>query len=1390
MKEWKDLDIRTKANYIRTAVSQGLKSLKDIEDSYQEFNKFDEGGYNPNIDDIEQPGYREYMLKLANRIASERGGNVQKIYQSLLSNDDNTFNYRRWYNTASQEDLDKALQFGYGHWSDKAGKTVNHPTFSTDSPYSGTINPYNPLGIVGGKWTEHPDELQRWEYKLSPSQLQNNWDLDKTINYVQDAEDDGITIVSPSGQYPIINGDLFGGVLPSVNVLPANKHSNGGNLFYNGGENDVWELGALNRANNVSTNYEDAKDNTLSNWNLGIRKAAKWLQDNVSDSIPAGISNCTLTATQWVDPNNPIMSAKTIYENPEQSNYTSIKPEDAVPGNLLIARNPNNGSFHTMMIQGFADKNGTYEFNGKKYKYKKGEPLLRYSNGSHNIEGLRKGIPLSVYTKNSDGHTENNYYRYNYPNQVFLPEITITPKRHSKGGNLFSGEDTDTQQMNPYYIKTNDGSYNVFPNALNSTNLFVTIPQTDVTPELSRQNELREATETYLKLHPESGLHLNNINSEVGQDNRNWFQKNILQPAQNYGSEFGYRLAKPEEGVLGPEYIYPMAAAASAGSFGLNAALDAPGAIAYNWTLKNPITASTIGAGLEAPMYSELIQRRLIDGDNSGGLFQDVMDATVGLGTLSRIPTIASNVAQDLTRGWNWTNRNYVQPYNLYKEIDKTSPLLEISPKTINLENGIIGNNGNTKYHRTWLGMYERPSKITIAEKSGLPKHDRHKFHTEEENEAFIQKANEFAEKYDYPKINSEGDIERQARDMLDRHNTFLRGVNPKPFSDEDIAQAARDLGENYTPDQYMQYAATHGRDVEPKVYVGKENALTYGSSGKTAYVQYPYRLGRNRMNWFEEADLPVYSNEFIDIDPQEALNINGAISPWQSITNHVPTNELMLTTHKPLRFKGFVSNEDNVKDFISKKWTPSDYYVPKEYEEVDASKWSEIYDQLSRLDPDTYKWGVPNDFSITNKATGQIYINPKYMQQFRATQEQHTNILLNNSNDVVNSSLKGIDGNVKLATDFNINDDTRSIYNSFNWKQYLNSYGQMKPNPQQQLKDINTYTDTYNKYAKEIDNDLRFKFFEPGNLYDLDKLEDWEVKLYYGPEAAKLKQSYDIAQQKGNTEVANKLRDRIQSMFAIDKEDADVAAGLQQARDIYDIPEYRERFNKFGTLGDTFIYDALNRLDNVQIQGKHNITGQEGLNGGAGAFLHSPNQGTIWLDNYSKSSRIQDFIRHEGNHIAHGLQYQPGFMKMHNEKIRPIPKEKATTAAGRYQEDMDEIVERAKTAVEYADKHRLEGESLDDALDRIADEIAEGDNIYNEKYPSDMRQAINHFTLDSIKKFWKGFVGGILPTGIFTGIGLSTPSNKQSLGGNINRYNQDSNLLYIKPKQNYNLLF
>ena len=181
--------------------------------------------------------------------------------------------------------------------------------------------------------------------------------------------------------------------------------------YADGGEVDDPRKQILNRSVKVASNYSDAKDFTLDPLNYAIRKISKTLTGR------GGISNCTLSATGWVDPNNQYMSARNLFNNPE-SGYIEIDKAYALPGDLLVAKNPEKDSYHTMLIEGF---------NGD-------DPLLRYSRGGHNTKkNLVTGRSLEEYHRldNEQGgnHTEDHYFRYNIPNKYWLPEIVVTPKK-------------------------------------------------------------------------------------------------------------------------------------------------------------------------------------------------------------------------------------------------------------------------------------------------------------------------------------------------------------------------------------------------------------------------------------------------------------------------------------------------------------------------------------------------------------------------------------------------------------------------------------------------------------------------------------------------------------------------------------------------------------------------------------------------------------------------------------------------------------------------------------------------------------------------------------------------------------------------------------------------
>lgn len=147
--------------------------------------------------------------------------------------------------------------------------------------------------------------------------------------------------------------------------------------------------------------------------------------------VPTRMSNCTLTATQWVNPKQPIMRAATIINNGEQYGYREIPEEHILPGDLVIVTNPNNNTHHTMLISGFTDKEQKHRFMGKDYILPPDHPLVRYSDGSTHPSGYRKSVGLLEYLDNSEGKTNVRYYRHYDPGEkeVLLPEIEVNPRK-------------------------------------------------------------------------------------------------------------------------------------------------------------------------------------------------------------------------------------------------------------------------------------------------------------------------------------------------------------------------------------------------------------------------------------------------------------------------------------------------------------------------------------------------------------------------------------------------------------------------------------------------------------------------------------------------------------------------------------------------------------------------------------------------------------------------------------------------------------------------------------------------------------------------------------------------------------------------------------------------
>lgn len=114
---------------------------------------------------------------------------TDEVYTQMLN--DPTYNYHTFYDMRPFMAEQMLMNNPKAHIDD-IGKTMYHPTFSDQSAYSGYINNYNPLGIVGGHWNQTGTE-----YTPSESQLANYFNYDTTRRYLDKAEDHPIKINMP-----------------------------------------------------------------------------------------------------------------------------------------------------------------------------------------------------------------------------------------------------------------------------------------------------------------------------------------------------------------------------------------------------------------------------------------------------------------------------------------------------------------------------------------------------------------------------------------------------------------------------------------------------------------------------------------------------------------------------------------------------------------------------------------------------------------------------------------------------------------------------------------------------------------------------------------------------------------------------------------------------------------------------------------------------------------------------------------------------------------------------------------------------------------------------------------------------------------------------------------
>lgn len=203
-----------RAKVIQLGVSQGLTNLNDIKKGY---NNFARGGY----------------TKWKERI---------KEHKNIDIDNDPTYDYEGFYNSDPDRAWDMMNKNSDAHFVDEY-KTARHPSFSNQSIYSGYKNKFNPEGIEGGTW------IDDYNYKLSKSQFDNDWDTDATLDYFNWAESSPVHLYAPDGST----------VLKGITVTPK---SNRKIHKYDGESESTQKMSRYGISNRSGTNtmYFDTKE--------------------------------------------------------------------------------------------------------------------------------------------------------------------------------------------------------------------------------------------------------------------------------------------------------------------------------------------------------------------------------------------------------------------------------------------------------------------------------------------------------------------------------------------------------------------------------------------------------------------------------------------------------------------------------------------------------------------------------------------------------------------------------------------------------------------------------------------------------------------------------------------------------------------------------------------------------------------------------------------------------------------------------------------------------------------------------------------------------------------------------------------------------------------------
>ena len=191
---WNDLTMSQRAEVIQMAVKNGMRDLNQIKSFYDESIGSSR--------EYKRGGYLDWKEKASR-------------YKHLNIDNDRTYDYEGWYNENPRRAWDFLNDSPDAHFDDKY-KTVYHPTFSTQSKYSGIIDSkFNPQGLIGGTWSE-----DNHTFTMSPDGYRGPVSMDERKAYLENAEDNGVQLREADGSLPVYDNIIWGGILPNVTVKP------------------------------------------------------------------------------------------------------------------------------------------------------------------------------------------------------------------------------------------------------------------------------------------------------------------------------------------------------------------------------------------------------------------------------------------------------------------------------------------------------------------------------------------------------------------------------------------------------------------------------------------------------------------------------------------------------------------------------------------------------------------------------------------------------------------------------------------------------------------------------------------------------------------------------------------------------------------------------------------------------------------------------------------------------------------------------------------------------------------------------------------------------------------------------------------------------------------